>query len=197
MLPFAIWIAGQLVVFALAAVNFPLVRGQEPTTESWAMPLVLLAQLQLSAVLWPDLFLTVSGTLLTAAVVAPMLALAGVLSGEGYAAALLAMAISLTWLAGLFAWRLVLPRGRQTVVLSLLLAWLLGGMALAYAYAEFGLPPGERGFEPSALASPFLTALQLRQTPADWPCWLVLAAPLLVAAPFLTLRLCLHRVDKD
>jgi hypothetical protein len=176
------WSLTQIAALAMAAAEWPLALAQEQPTERIALGLLVSIQFAGGALFAGPLLGGRAKSLMTMALVWPMLQLAGLLAGEPQAQVLAASVAVTLWLGALACWTAIVPGRGQPILGAIASAWALGGIALAYCHADFGSMPGQSTFPAAAWLSPLLGGLSLAANPINKTDWVVLAANLCVAA---------------
>ena len=163
-----LWLTPQLLSLALSAMRVPLSAHPPRPIESVALQQMVIVQFVVAAMLGPTLLRNGVSTVAVVMTAFPMLQLAAFLSSATWK-----MAVILGGLAGPFAmtlWVLAeIGRPRQKhLVTTLVSAWTLGGLVLAYLHTEFAGPHNLPAalFGPAYVASS--TAAAQEPAPTFW-----------------------------
>lgn len=187
--PLFVWLVIQLIALAVAVFRAPLSARFPPPGEQFAIHIMLIVQVVVSAMLFPFLMRDVKTSVMVILTIVPFVQLSSYLSTIPIARAALAAGYVATWLVTLALWRAILqPRRGEMLGVACALALSLGGAVMWYLRAE-SHPPRPIDWSRDGMFGPILGAIaQLHADPsASWVAaggLLVLSAVIGIAARY-------------
>jgi hypothetical protein len=161
----------------VSALRIPLSARFPAPAEQLALHVMIVVQMAASALLFPHLFRSLAGAILTVGAGGAFLQLAAILAARADARAAWVVAYGVTWLAGLAVWAKVARTPKSQMYVTATLAFLtIGGGVIAYLVREFGAPAQDFDWAARGWLGPVVGALSLLEVGPSGQIWAFLGS---------------------